>query len=587
MDPLSPNAEDEPRLFVAVTAHRDLLAREAPAIESRVEACFRQLTAAFPGLPLALLTPLAQGGDRLVARVAARMGVPFQAVLPMERQEYERDFAGTASLEEFRDLLARAEHVISLPTAPGNSPPPYAGKARDIQYAQLGVFLSNHCQVLLALWDGKVCTRFGGTGQVVRFHLTADMPGFEADSSPASLLADNENDLVCHVVCSRDRPDGDPAPGLVAGEFAWFSSRDDGARSAEIPDDYRVLLDRLQVFARDWRDKRAEVEQCSAGLLAAAPNLELPSGAALTNRLFRAADGLAVHYQRRVHGSLRAVHVLAVLMGLVFLVYSEFDGPDYLVLVFLALFFSGVALHVTGERREWHRKYLDYRALAEGLRVQLYWNLAGVVDATSAEFAYDNFLQQQDVDLGWVRHVMRRASLDRLRGRVPPPAWLDWVIGQWIGGPGSGTGNGTGRNAGRGQLAYYASKERANSVRYRRTSLLGALSLWAGIGIAILLFLTGSAGDTSLRRLLLVLMGVLPLVAGVWDAYSHKRAEKELIKQYAFMGRVFRKARKLLDGSGDDGFRRCVLKALGQAALDEGAEWLLMHRERPLEHGKL
>jgi hypothetical protein len=587
LDPLSPNAEDEPRLFVAVTAHRDLLAREAPAIESRVEACFRQLTAAFPGLPLALLTPLAQGGDRLVARVAARMGVPFQAVLPMERQEYERDFAGTASLEEFRDLLARAEHVISLPTAPGNSPPPYAGKARDIQYAQLGVFLSNHCQVLLALWDGKVCTRFGGTGQVVRFHLTADMPGFEADSSPASLLADNENDLVCHVVCSRDRPDGDPAPGLVAGEFAWFSSRDDGARSAEIPDDYRVLLDRLQVFARDWRDKRAEVEQCSAGLLAAAPNLELPSGAALTNRLFRAADGLAVHYQRRVHGSLRAVHVLAVLMGLVFLVYSEFDGPDYLVLVFLALFFSGVALHVTGERREWHRKYLDYRALAEGLRVQLYWNLAGVVDATSAEFAYDNFLQQQDVDLGWVRHVMRRASLDRLRGRVPPPAWLDWVIGQWIGGPGSGTGNGTGRNAGRGQLAYYASKERANSVRYRRTSLLGALSLWAGIGIAILLFLTGSAGDTSLRRLLLVLMGVLPLVAGVWDAYSHKRAEKELIKQYAFMGRVFRKARKLLDGSGDDGFRRCVLKALGQAALDEGAEWLLMHRERPLEHGKL
>ena len=591
MAPLTPSAEDAPRLFVAVTAHRDLLAGETPAIESRVEACFRQLAEAFPALPVALLTPLAEGGDRLAARVAARMGVPFLAVLPMERQEYERDFASSESLKEFRGLLAQAEQVISLPTAPGYSPPPYAGKARDIQYAQLGVFLSNHCQVLLALWDGKEGTRFGGTGQVVRFHLTAEMPGFEADSSPASLLADNENDLVCHVVCSRDRPDGGPAPGLVAGQSAWFSSRDDGARSVEIPDDYRVLLDRLQVFARDWRDKRAEVEQCSAGLLAEAPNLELPSGAALTNRFFRAADGLAVHYQRRVHDSLRAIHVLAVLMGLVFLVYSEFDAPDYLVLIFLALFFSGVALHVTGERREWHRKYLDYRALAEGLRVQLYWNLAGVVDSTSAEFAYDNFLQQQDLDLGWIRHVMRRASLDRLRGRVPPPAWLDWVIGQWIGGPGSGPrsgmDNGTGCNTGRGQLAYYASKERANSMRYRRTSRLGALSLWAGIAIAILLFLTGSAGDTALRRLLLVMMGVLPLVAGVWDAYSHKRAEKELIKQYAFMGRVFRKARKLLDGSADDGFRRRVLKALGQAALDEGAEWLLMHRERPLEHGKL
>jgi len=53
------------------------------------------------------------------------------------------------------------------------------------------------------------------------------------------------------------------------------------------------------------------------------------------------------------------------------------------------------------------------------------------------------------------------------------------------------------------------------------------------------------------------------------------------------MSRVFGKARKLLDESGDLQFQRQVLKALGQAALDEGAEWLLMHRERPLEHGRL
>jgi hypothetical protein len=102
-----------------------------------------------------------------------------------------------------------------------------------------------------------------------------------------------------------------------------------------------------------------------------------------------------------------------------------------------------------------------------------------------------------------------------------------------------------------------------------------------------LLFISGVEREGELHRLLLVLMGALPLVAGVWDAYSHKRAEKELIRQYAFMGRVFRKARKLLDGNSDLDFQRRVLKALGQAALNEGAEWLLMHRERPLEYGKL
>ena len=140
---------------------------------------------------------------------------------------------------------------------------------------------------------------------------------------------------------------------------------------------------------------------------------------------------------------------------------------------------------------------------------------------------------------------------------------------------------------GQGQLAYYARKEAQNNARYRRTSLLGRVCLWSGIGVAILLLLGDAAGTAEWRRPMLVLMGVLPLIAGVWDAYSHKRADKELIKQYAFMSGVFRKARKLLDGSRDVEFRRRVLKALGQAALEESGEWLLMHRERPLEHGKL
>jgi len=338
-----------------------------------------------------------------------------------------------------------------------------------------------------------------------------------------------------------------------------------------------VLFSRMQCFVRDWSDKEAVIAECSSSLLAGAPGLRLPDGVAETDRLFQVADGLAVHYQRRVHQSLRTIHLLAGLMGLEFLVYAEFDGPSYMVLAFLALFFTGFIVYLVGERREWHRKYLDYRALAEGLRVQLYWNLAGVVDAASVEFAYDSFLQQQDVDLGWIRHVMRRPSLHRLRGERPDPAWVAWVSREWVGEP----------DAERGQLAYYSRKEVENSKRYQRTSLLSSVCLWAGIGLALLLLLLGGPGEAGPRRVLLILMGALPLIAGIWDAYSHKRAEKELIKQYAFMQRVFLKARKLLDGSNDIDLQRRVLKALGQAALDEGSEWLLMHRERPLEHGRL
>jgi hypothetical protein len=561
------------RLTIGVTGHRDLVEQEWPALEHRVRALFDGLQADFPDLDLELLTALAEGADRLVAKVAIELGIPVIAVMPMDQAVYEKDFETRESLEDFRFLLARTEKTIQLPDAPWS--PEFD---RDSQYAQLGVFISNHCEVLLALWDGKPSAALGGTAHVVQYHISGVMEGYGGDLSPARLLADNENDLVHHVVCSRDRADGETAPGIAPLEAAWFSSRNNRERSADIPDGYRLQLKRMERFMRDWKDKQTIIDRQSSSLLKSKPDIEVPTGAKQTDLLFQAADGLAIHYQQRVNSSLRAIHILAVMMGLVFLVYSEFDGPGYMLLGFLGLFFAGVVIHIIGDAHEWHRKYLDYRTLAEGLRVQLYWNLSGVVDTGSAGFAYDNFLQSQDVDLGWIRHVMRQASMSRVRGQAPDPGWVEWVIDEWVGE----------RDKGQGQLAYYSRKQLHNTSRFRRTQTLGNLCLWSGIALAVLLYFLGTDGDgEQQRRTLLVLMGVLPLVAGIWDAYSHKKAEKELIKQYGFMSRVFGKARKLLDESDQIAFQRRVLKALGQAALDEGAEWLLMHRERPLEHGRL
>ena len=53
------------------------------------------------------------------------------------------------------------------------------------------------------------------------------------------------------------------------------------------------------------------------------------------------------------------------------------------------------------------------------------------------------------------------------------------------------------------------------------------------------------------------------------------------------MAKVFGNAGRLLENAPDIRFQRRVLKAVGTAALEEHAEWILMHRERPLEHGGL
>lgn len=209
--------------------------------------------------------------------------------------------------------------------------------------------------------------------------------------------------------------------------------------------------------------------------------------------------------------------------------------------------------------------------------VQFYWHLAGVVESRSVAFAYENFLQKQDVELGWIRHVMRAASLHRSRSVEADPAWVPWVIQHWV-------GNATGTD---GQLSYYTRKAAQNSRNFHRTELLGSACLWAGIGIAVVLGLLNQRISESQQQVLMVLIGILPLLAGIRDTISHKRAEKELIKQYRFMARIFSNARGLLNQSQDIAYQRRVLKALGEAALEEGAEWILMHRARPLEHSGL
>ena len=88
---------------------------------------------------------------------------------------------------------------------------------------------------------------------------------------------------------------------------------------------------------------------------------------------------------------------------------------------------------------------------------------------------------------------------------------------------------------------------------------------------------------TTAQNLLIVAMGLLPLLAGIREAYSYKKADKELIKQFRFMSRLFGSCRARLDLARDPAESRYLLRALGNACLEEHAEWILLHRERPIE----
>ncbi|MAL03734.1 MAG: hypothetical protein CL625_05600, partial [Arenimonas sp.] len=57
-------------LVIGVTGHRDIPVEEHPALQARIVRLIESLRRDFPALPLLMLNPLAEGGDRIAARAA-------------------------------------------------------------------------------------------------------------------------------------------------------------------------------------------------------------------------------------------------------------------------------------------------------------------------------------------------------------------------------------------------------------------------------------------------------------------------------------------------------------------------------------
>ena len=561
-------------LVVAVTGHRDLLPAELPRLRERVHRFLCSMRDSYPGRIVAVMSPLAEGADRLVAEEAITLGMPLHVPLPMPKRVYVQDFATPQSVAQFERLCAAAVEVYELPLVEGNTIATISeqGPARSRQYAQAGVFLCAHCHVLLALWDGKQSDQLGGTSQVIRFHHHDVMPGYTPRSMASRLtLADDESDLVYHIVCSRDRPDGAPAEGLVPLGESWFTSDADNPRAGAMPLRHRQVFERANEFSRDAHAHAAAIKDGCYPLLSEAQATGLPAGLRDINQVFCAADWLAIRYQKRVMLVLRATHACALVTGLAYISYADFAADRILLLLALGPMVLAYGVSWIANRGAWHRRYLDYRTLAEGLRVQFYWAAAGVTTGNVSKFAHDNFLQMQDPDLGWIRNVMRVAGTECDVAPSREPAGVRFSVHDWIGDDKSG------------QLGYYRQKIVERLKRQRTTQSVVRLSLWAtAIAFAALLAI-GDWIPEGVQNPVTYLMGCILLLVGVRQSYAKSTAESELIKQYEFMHRIFRNARRRLDAAESDDERRRILKILGDAALEEHAEWILMHRERAID----
>ena len=152
-------------LRIGVTGHRFLA--EIENLEAGIRQGLDCIEQVFPDRSLVAVSPLAEGADRLVAgAILQREGSALSAPLPLPIEEYLQDFGTEQSRAEFFSLLEQASEVIELP----------ATATRNEAYEQVGLYVLDNSDVLIALYDGQPAQGRGGTADIVERALERDMP---------------------------------------------------------------------------------------------------------------------------------------------------------------------------------------------------------------------------------------------------------------------------------------------------------------------------------------------------------------------------------------------------------------------------
>ncbi len=547
---LEANAFGPIPLVIGVTGHRDLPDDVGP-LERAVRRILLEFRESHPWSKIVLLSSLAEGADRLVARIALDLGISLVVPMPLEQSDYEADFVAAESLQEFRSLVARADAAFTVP-------PAYANRgdgsrdARSVAYANCGAYLVRKSIEIIALWDG-VANPVRGTAEVVAFQL---------EGVPAPYVAERrELDLtVVGPVRHVDTPRGT--------EAATPASDEPGARTL-YP---RVLANGKGATA--FEKAKADIDRFNRDVVVLAARD--PSARTVRDE----AAAVAGEYASRTTRALTAIFVLVFLSVVGFNVYADMPNhPVWVLSAYLACIALAFGAYYISKRGDWQNRYQDCRALSELLRVAHYWKIAGVDDSVA-----DIFAENHRAEIDWLPFAIRTVTeppvfeVEKERSRSAGAAdALRRVYHEWL----------------VHEHEYFTSfagqRERRRSEISTR---IVSIALLFSIVLTVLMRLLPPLGiSEGADQIALFAATLLALVAALLSSYADKRGWAEHVRRYDMMAVLFRRARErvaelLGQGEPDDAAIarvREILRTLGEESIREGATWLSLHRSRPID----
>jgi hypothetical protein len=365
-------------------AHLDRILSTVVESARRPDRDFAGGASANDGSEFVVVSSLAEGSDRLVAEAGLAAGYVLEAVLPFARAEYARDFHAPESQAAFEHLLGKADAVFELDGDGGD---------RSRAYEAAGFVMLANTDLLIAIWDGEEAAGVGGTAQIVSRAIADGIPVIRLDpQSPGGMQISQPQagDLPAHAY-------GQPARTFQPAEDATVALAVQDILA--LPDEPGVSLQQyLQEVERRWNffpwyplllwafgarkprltdfrlpsplaDTTAQWQDYFSIL--PKDRTQRPAIEKILLPAFSAADHLAVFYSLVYRSSyvfnflFAAISVALALSGI--FVHDPNEKAGFVAAEF-AIIFAILATWYYGNNLQWHRRWLDYRRLAESLR---------------------------------------------------------------------------------------------------------------------------------------------------------------------------------------------------------------------------
>lgn len=298
------------------------------------------------------------------------------------------------------------------------------------------------------------------------------------------------------------------------------------------------------------------------------PLISKDEGLSVITLPYSGSDILSQYYQKKTN---RYINWIYILFFTAVLLYGIIDLNYYLVLFYIALIPAIAFLVYRSKAEKLEDRFLDYRALAEGLRVKVFWRIAGVDERVSS-----NYLSKYAGLVSWISRAIKNLEILSLsddlnhakftsaqkkeRLRITKELWID------------------------SQLEYYGKKRNPLYMRSLDLTNLALVSfvftLFFALVFGIYLLFAGLGNDGVIMRFE-VLIGAAAAIGVAAQAYKSKKAYEELERRYKLTEHIYRSARKKLEA--ERGSPERILAALGKEALIENSDWLWTHRNLPIE----